>query len=220
MNKVDIFNYLESLNTTSAHNSPVAVALNLLVVFGLMLFVLLIYRFAHRGLSFSANFGFVIMLTGLVTAVIMMTIENNLALSLGMVGALSIVRFRSAIKDPLDTCFIFFSVALGLCAGTGNYILAAVSALIIGAIMLLYCVFIRKTCVHLMVVRANASVCTLVMEVLDAEKIKFDIKVKNISKDFQEYIFRLDVKGKESIVEKLYEVEGVTHVSLAYEGEV
>ena len=78
------------------------------------LVILLVYRFFYRGACFSANFSILLMMTALITTTIIMTISANLVLSLGMVGALSIVRFRAAIKDPLDVGFLFWSVAVGI----------------------------------------------------------------------------------------------------------
>ncbi len=220
MNHSKLFTYLESISAQGSHDTPLAVALNIAVVFVLMLFVLLVYRVVHnRNLSFSANFGFVILLTGLVTGVIMMTIENNLVLSLGMVGALSIVRYRSAIKDPKDTGFIFWAVAEGLCAGTGNYVLALVGALLIGAAVIVYSIVFRVQAMHLLVVRASGDCYDEVVACFKENKIKYAIKLKNAADTYCEYIFKINARNREDIVEKLKTIENVGSVSLAFDGE-
>ncbi len=218
MSKSELFTYLESLS--SGNDTLASVALNLAVVFALMLFVFLVYRLVHlRSMTFNAGFGFVILLTGLVTGVIMMIIENNLALSLGMVGALSIVRYRSAIKDPKDTGFIFWAVAEGLCAGTGNYVLGVASCLIIGACVLVYCLFLRSFPVHLLIVRGKALDCDAITGVLKKNKVKYQLKLKNLSFGTQEYIFKVNAKAADSVAEQLSALENVETVSLALEGE-
>lgn len=101
-------------------------------------FIYFIYKFTFNGVTFNRNFGGTIFITTLVTAVIMMIIGSNLALSLGMVGALSIIRFRNAVKDSRDITFVFWSVAAGLAAGTGLYPVALLGTLFIGICVVVF----------------------------------------------------------------------------------
>ena len=218
MSKSELFTYLESIS--AGGDTVGSVARNLAVVFVLMLFVYLIYRLVHlRSLTFDASFGFVIVLTGLVTGVIMMIIQNNLALSLGMVGALSIVRFRSAIKDPKDTGFIFWAVAEGLCAGTGNYVLGIISSLFIGASVLIYCFAVSRMPVHLMIIRGKHIDFDEIIKILDSQKIKYKVLTKSISDLREEFILKVNIKKNESISKMIANLSGVESVSMTLESE-
>ncbi|MDD4462260.1 MAG: DUF4956 domain-containing protein [Eubacteriales bacterium] len=97
----------------------------------------LVYRITYRGTLYNRSFGTALLMVSLVTALIIMPISSNIVLSLGMVGALSIVRFRTALKDPLDIVYMFWAIALGLTAGAGFFQLAILGGLILAAIMLL-----------------------------------------------------------------------------------
>lgn len=114
------------------------IAIGLLVSFLLSLFILFVYRLSYQGASFSPSFSFSLILLSMVTAMVIMTVTTNLALSLGMVGALSIVRFRTAVKDPTDTVFMFWAIGVGIMAGAGLVYISAITNLSLGALYLLY----------------------------------------------------------------------------------
>jgi hypothetical protein len=97
--------------------------------------ILLIYKITYRGVLFNKSFGIALLMVSLVTAMVIMPISSNIVLSLGMVGALSIVRFRTALKDPLDIVYMFWAIALGLTTGAGFFELAIVGCLVLAAIM-------------------------------------------------------------------------------------
>jgi uncharacterized membrane protein YhiD involved in acid resistance len=101
------------------------------------LLILFIYKITFRGVLFNKSFGTALLMISLITALIIMPISSNIVLSLGMVGALSIVRFRTALKDPLDIVYMFWAIALGLTTGAGFFELAVVGCLIVAAIMVL-----------------------------------------------------------------------------------
>lgn len=112
------------------------------VAFLMGFFILLVYKATFRGVLFSKGFAFSLILLSMVTALVIRTISSNLALSLGMVGALSIVRFRTAIKDPLDIAFLFWSIAAGIILAAGMIPLAIIGSVCIGLILL---VFVNKS---------------------------------------------------------------------------
>ena len=114
-----------------------------------------IYKHFYKGVLYSHNFNVLLVLLSMVTAFIVLTISSNIVLSLGMVGALSIVRFRTAIKDPLDLGFMFFAISIGITCGAGLYLLSFVSTIIIS---LVYIFLVKvKTPVHvyLLIVKHN-----------------------------------------------------------------
>ena len=121
------------------------------------LVILVVYRFFYRGACFSANFSILLMMTALITTTIIMTISANLVLSLGMVGALSIVRFRAAIKDPLDVGFLFWSVAVGITCGAGLYMFSLMGTLFIALVYIVLQLLRGRVRTYLLIIRTDAK---------------------------------------------------------------
>ena len=136
----DIFksNFLE--NATSI--SVLDMILTVLLSFGIGLFILYVYRKTYRGVMYSAGFGTTLIALTMITAVVILAVTSNVVLSLGMVGALSIVRFRTAIKDPLDIAFLFWSIGAGIILAAGMIPLAVIGSVCIGIVLL---VFVNRT---------------------------------------------------------------------------
>lgn len=139
-------------------NTDVTIAqivIGLLVALVASIFILFIYRLTMRGIALNRSFEVTLLLVTAISAMVVLTITSNLALSLGMVGALSIVRFRTAIKDASDTAFMFWAVAAGITAGAGFYLITAIGCLFIG-IVTIVAVRISKNASrpYLLVVRA------------------------------------------------------------------
>ncbi len=112
--------------------------LSLLLAGVLALFIIVIYRKTFSGIVYNRSFTLTTLMLTLVTAMVIRTINSNLSLSLGMVGALSIVRFRTAIKEPLDTAFLFWAIACGIMCGAGLYFMAVLSCLLVGLFFYLF----------------------------------------------------------------------------------
>lgn len=132
----DIFKsgFLEKMTTVSILDMAVALAL----AFVLGLFIAQVYKKTFKGVMYSANFGVSLMALTLITTLIILAITSNVVLSLGMVGALSIVRFRSAVKEPLDIAFLFWAISAGIVVGAGLIALAVFGSIFIGVIMVLF----------------------------------------------------------------------------------
>ena len=129
---LDDFQYISFDTIDFAH------ALNALVVaFTCGLFISLLYQWSYKGSSYSPSFVRSMLLMTMITSVVMLAIGNNLARAFGLVGAMSIIRFRTAIKDPLDIVFVFFSLAIGLAAGVGMFKVAFLGTVVIGLIVVL-----------------------------------------------------------------------------------
>lgn len=111
--------------------------LNILAATFLGFIISFLYRLTHRGLSYSQSFTLTILYVTIIVAIVMMVIGGSLARAFALVGALSIIRFRTVIKDTKDTAYVFLALAIGMAAGTSNYFLAVVGTLIMGAIMLI-----------------------------------------------------------------------------------
>ena len=130
-------NLFDNLSLDLQFTSWSNVVINILVAFVLGFFVAWIYRRTHRGFSYSVSFVHTLMLLCMVTSLVMMVIGNSIARAFSLVGALSIIRFRTPVKDTRDTAFVFFALAIGMATGTGAHILAVVGTVIISLIILI-----------------------------------------------------------------------------------
>ncbi|MBE6901083.1 MAG: DUF4956 domain-containing protein [Ruminococcaceae bacterium] len=140
--------------------------------------IYLVYRFFYRGVVYSDNFNILLLLTTVVTAFIIMTISANVVLSLGMVGALSIVRFRAAVKDPLDIGFLFWGIAAGITAGAQLYWVAVIGTAVIAVIYILLTIFKKERKSYLLIVRYTADNEINVNGILGAIKYKLKNKTQ------------------------------------------
>ncbi len=122
----------------TAQLSVIDMAVSMLFAFAIGLFIFYIYKKSYRGVMYSANFGTSLIAVALVTTFVMLAVTSNVVLSLGMVGALSIVRFRTAVKDPMDIAFLFWSLAAGIVLASGLVHLAVLGSLFIGIVMLVF----------------------------------------------------------------------------------
>ena len=136
-NTTTTFNDVLSSMTDLSGNalSPLSVVITILLACAVGVFVFFIYKKTFSGVLYSRNFGISLIMVTMVTALIITIISSNLTLSLGMVGALSIVRFRTAVKDAMDTMYMFWGIAAGIALGARFYVVAVVGSLIIGLIM-------------------------------------------------------------------------------------
>ena len=135
----DIFksSFLENVNSVSILDMAVA----LILAFGIGMFIFLVYKKTYQGVMYSSSFGTTLVALTVITTVVILAVTSNVVLSLGMVGALSIVRFRTAIKEPLDIAFLFWSIAVGIVLAAGMIPLAVIGSVVIGIILL---VFVNK----------------------------------------------------------------------------
>ena len=132
----DIFksSFLENVTSVSLPD----MAVSLLLAFALGLFIFLIYKKTYQGVMYSASFGVTLLALTMITNLVILAVTSNVVLSLGMVGALSIVRFRTAIKEPLDIAFLFWAIAGGIVLAAGMLPLAIIGSVLIGVILLIF----------------------------------------------------------------------------------
>lgn len=132
----DIFksSFLENVTAVS----PLDMVLTILLAFGIGLFIFFIYKKTYQGVMYSSSFGVTLIALTMITSQVILAVTSNVVLSLGMVGALSIVRFRTAIKEPLDIAFLFWSIAAGIILAAGMIPLAVIGSVIIGLILLFF----------------------------------------------------------------------------------
>ena len=201
----------------SAEITLTDIIMSLLLAFASGLFILLIYRLTMRGVSRNKSFEVTLLLITPISAMIVLTITSNLALSLGMVGALSIVRFRTAIKDASDTAFLFWAVAAGITAGAHFYKITIVACLFIGAaafiIMKLSANGARP---YLLVVRAkDDSAIDLVAKFVAERNVKNRVCSLINNGDYIEIIYEVSVRGAHhKLVSAVSTIPSVDSVSL------
>ena len=193
------------------------------VILGAVIFVS--YRFCHTGAVYSGKFNVSLWMMTLVTTLIMCVIGNNIALSLGMVGALSIVRFRTAIKGPRDTTYIFWAIAVGVCCGICDYLIAGIGSAVIFCMMVLLG-NARGNDRYLLIVRIDGSPDTRVEELMQCfYRNKARLRVKNTAQAQSEYIYELSASllrkrgGIGDISNELYALEGVQNVNLVCQND-
>jgi len=181
--------------------------------------IFLSYRFSHSGAVYSARFNVSLWMLAIVTTMVMCVIGNNVALSLGMVGALSIVRFRTAIKDARDTGYIFWSVAVGICCGVSDFVTALVGSTVI-FLLLLVIGGVAANTRYLLIVRGNAEISEGVENTMgELFGGKARLCVRNAGRENIEYIYELSDRqvnrvGAGELNRKLFALSGVTDANL------
>lgn len=166
------------------------IVLSLFITFLIAMFIYFVYRYTYAGVLYSKNFNITLVMAALIVNMIMIGISGNIVLSLGMLGALSIVRFRTAVKDPKDTAFIFWAISVGIVNGVGFYDLAIVSTIFIAVVL----VFLSKTA-------ALQVPYVLVMNHKGLKEGELDAALKKYCKNFH---VRSDARrdgGQEKVVE-------------------
>lgn len=222
-------NLLQLLESSGGDLTTETILLRLVMSAIIAAFLFLSYRLSHSGSIYSAKFNVSLMALTVITTTVMIVIGNNIALSLGMVGALSIVRFRTAIKDSRDTIYIFWAIVVGICCGSGDYLVAAAGSAVVFILLL---VFGRlrtdnRVLLILRTARVNASkVESLIFQYYNRKAI---LRVKNTTDDSVEYIYELNGKylrkpggekaaGK-SITDAVYEIGGIEYFNIVMQND-
>ena len=209
--------FVEEFTAISVSSLLTTLALSFL----LGLFVLIVYRLTYSGVSFSKSFALSLVLLSMVTSLAILTVRSNVVLSLGMVGALSIVRFRTAIKDPMDTVFMFWSIVAGIITGAGYVTVAVLATLLLGVFFLL---------IHLLAGHLNSQAYLVVIRHTEAGEAavrkalnnlpKYKLKSRSRSKEETEVVAeaKLTPKHMDSL-SALVKAEGVSDVNIiSYNG--
>lgn len=202
--------------------NPVQVILTLIVGLLVGLYVWFIYKKTFSGVMYSRTYGMTLVMMTIVTALMLMLINNSLTLSLGMVGALSIVRFRTAIKEPMDIAFLFWAIAVGIVLAAGLIPLAVLGSLFVGCVLL---VFSRQKngenpyilVVHCASEREEAQVRSLV----ESRVRRLNLKSKSVSPGQIELNYEVRLRQADTgFVNELGAMEGISQVVLvSYNGD-
>lgn len=204
-----------------SYNAPLTlsrVVVTLLLAFIIGLFIFYVYKRTFRGVLYTHSFNISLIMSVLVTTLVIMTISSNITLSLGMVGALSIVRFRTAIKDPTDTVFIFWAIAVGITCGAGIFLVAIVGSLIIGLILLLFSIIkFKDSTPYLLIVHYDTETQIPFDSILQ----KYTLKSKTVTRDGVELTLEIRIKDNDTdFINDILNVEGVRDAALvSYNGD-
>mgnify|MGYP000085168131 FL=1 len=202
--------------------SPANVIITLALSCALGLFIFFIYRKTFSGVMYSRNFGLSLVMVTMITALIILPITSNLTLSLGMVGALSIVRFRTAVKDAMDTMFMFWGIAVGICMGAKFWAVGVVGSLAVGLLMVLLSVIKFRTALpYLLVMHFDLSAAPNVKAML-AKLPAHKLKSRTVRGSSVEMTVELRLRNEETgFVDKLTQLEGMYDASLiSYQGDI
>ena len=218
----DVFkkSFLEGF--TSMDITTGKIAATLIVTALLALYIFAIYRLVTRKVFYSKNFNISLAVMSLITSAIILAMQSNLVISLGMVGALSIVRFRTAIKDPMDLAFLFWSISIGIICGAGLYEIALVTSVGVTVfILVLDMLPVGKAPMMLVVNSSEMNGEKAVLDVVGKYARYYKVKSRNLSKGRLDMVVELRAKDESGLVSEVAALDGMIGASLiAHDGEV
>ncbi len=216
----DVFKSGFLANVTSVSIPTMLLALCVACILGL--FVFLIYKKTCTSVMYSSSFGVTLVGISLVTTLVILGVTSNVVLSLGMVGALSIVRFRTAIKEPLEIVFLFWAIAIGIVIGAGFYPLAIIGSIVIGGIIIALSNYKSFEMPYILVMTITDSEAEKhVQSFISKETKKNVVKTKTVDRDHTELTYEIRLSdGNTGFVNSLLSINGVQTASLvSFNGE-
>lgn len=216
----DIFksSFLENVNSVSLLDMVIA----LLLAFCLGMFIFLVYKKTFTGVMYSSSFGVTLVALTLITTLVILAVTSNVVLSLGMVGALSIVRFRTAIKEPLDIAFLFWSIAAGIVLAAGMIPLAVIGSVFIGIVLILFVNKKSHSNPYIVVLQCDGHDSeTAAKDFLNKQVQRCVVKSKTAQKGFVELNLEIRLKNDNTdFINALAEMNGVNSaVLVSYNGD-
>ena len=220
MNFSDIFksSFLESVKEFSAVDTLVGMLFALIIG----LFIFLIYKKTFSGIMYSTGFAMTLVGLSLVTTLVIMAVTSNVVLSLGMVGALSIVRFRAAIKEPMEIVFLFWSIAAGIVIGAGMIPLAVIGSVIIGVILVLFANTKFRNTPYILIVNCDDEKAEEnAMNIIGKSVDKYLVKSKTVNASGIEFTAEIRIRNEATgFVNRVNEINGVSGATLvSFNGE-
>ncbi|WP_317855292.1 DUF4956 domain-containing protein [Chakrabartyella piscis] len=216
----DVFqsSFLDNVSSVSIFDIIIA----LVLAFGMGLFIFMVYKKTYAGVMYSSNFGVTLIALTMISTLVILAVTSNVVLSLGMVGALSIVRFRTAIKDPLDIAFLFWSIAVGIVLAAGMIPLAVIGSILLGIVLVLFTNKQSHQNPYMVVISCDDHASEEVAMKLLASKVKRSvIKSKTARKgsiDLNVEIRMVD--DNTDFINQLSDLDGVNNaVLVSYNGE-
>jgi uncharacterized membrane protein YhiD involved in acid resistance len=216
----DIFksSFLENVTSISMVDMIVAMVL----AFAIGMFIFLVYKKTYQGVMYSSSFGVTLVALTMITTLVILAVTSNVVLSLGMVGALSIVRFRAAIKEPLDIAYLFWSIAVGIVLAAGMIPLAVFGSIVIGIFLLIFCNRKSHLVPYIIVVSCEGHDSEVkVTDYIKAKTQKMTVKSKTAQKGSLELSIEVRLKEDNTdFINEIADMDGVTSaVLVSYNGE-
>lgn len=222
MSMTDIFkkSFLDGFASTDINIYTAAIAMFITCLIALYIFM--VYRVVTRKTFYSKTFNISIAVIAVITAAVIITIQSSIVVSLGMVGALSIVRFRTAVKDPLDLVFLFWSIVVGIICGVGLAEIAIMLSVIVTCgIVLLDKIPVAKAPMMLVINSINIDAEKSIMDVMKKYSRFSNVKSRNMTKDSLDMIIELRPSSENDLLKEILGIEGVQSASLlSHDGEV
>lgn len=201
------------LNDASMDLNFYNIIMSLLAAFICGMIIYFVYKHFYKGVMYSHSFNILLVLVSMITAFIVLTISSNIVLSLGMVGALSIVRFRTAVKDPMDVGFLFFAISIGITCGASLYLMSFVCTIVISLVYILLVKIKSSTNVYLLIVNYNENAGEEVHKILSG--FKYTLKNKTLYENKIELTVEMKLKADNTdFVSALSHLEGVHSATL------
>lgn len=202
--------------------STTTVMITLLITAAIGIYIFAVYRVTCRKAFYSKSFAISLPVIAMITASIIISIQSSVVISLGMVGALSIVRFRTAVKDPMDLAFLFWTISVGIICGASLFEVAMEASALITVIMLmLHFVPNAKPALLLLVNGSDSGIQTELNQVLKANTSYFKVKSRNVTAMGIDMIIELKTKDEDTLVEKVLAIDKIESATLmAHDGEI
>ena len=201
--------------------STTKIMTTLIITFAIALYIFFVYKMVTKSAFYFKSFNISMAIISVVTAGIILAMQSSIVISLGMVGALSIVRFRTAIKDPMDLLFLFWSIGTGIICGAGLYKIAIILTVLVTIGILILDMLPVRISPYLLIINADSKeIEDSVLELVKSNGA-YKMKSKNITAKGMDMILEVKTKNDKELIDQLSELKGITSVSLlAHDGEV
>lgn len=215
----DLFesDFLNRLTVISYTDMMIALVLSLVIG----LFIAMVYRHSHSGVMYSSSFALTLVALTMITTILIMTVVSNVVLSLGMVGALSIVRFRSAIKEPMDIAFLFWAISIGIILAAGLIPLALFGSIMIGLMLMVFSSIKVNIRPYILVIHCDSTMESMVETMVKTHCSKMVLKSKSIEANIIELNYEVRLKNEDtSFINTFHNMDGITMATLvSYNGD-
>jgi len=215
----DIFknSFLESASSLSVLNVGATLLLSFLIGF----FIFQVYKKTYQSVVYTRSYNLSLVMMTMVTSLVIIAVTSNVVLSLGMVGALSIVRFRASVKDPMDIVFMFWAIAAGIVTGAGFYLLGIAGSLIIGAVLYLFNLNIKSETPYILLVNLSDDKDEhQIINKIKSQVSKYYVKSKTVGNSQIELTIELRIKDEEmNFVNEISKINSVSHAMLVSTSE-
>lgn len=219
MDQESLLNLLRGIDTFTIES----IIFNLVFTMILGLFIYFVYKKTFSGVAYSQSFNVTIVMICMITAMVMMLIGSNLALSLGLVGSLSIIRFRTAVKEPRDIGFLFWAISVGLASGTSEFMIAIIGSIMIAMLLFIFNKVIYIDYCYLLVLKGTKVEAKEIDSILKEYGIPFKFRMKTTNSVFEESTYEISLKSmsEDVLIKSFKSIDGIEEVHIvSYNGEV